>query len=305
MASMDQNFFAGVGAALQMRSTEPTLGEALSAQADAKNGMQMVEVKSEDPFQKQLNEASQRLRNAQIAMMRSGGARQKMELQIAQQAFQTAHALSIQFDNPEPGAGSFSSASRRSDKRSDSGYDTDGSQSVSSTSDGRRSHPYSRRLSKRERNKISATKYRQKKKKYVSELESQCHNLTSTVESLKTTITALQSENKLLKEQMGFLKDLLQNRNTAPSSSNNNINHNPNINSDSKGHSGMTGVTANVPNTLNHFNPPIPSIPVPVNPQENNTMEIHQDLQPPPIGKWLSDPGFPGGTQDTFGEVTF
>eukprot|EP00954_Amorphochlora_amoebiformis_P027769 1387746-Amorphochlora_amoeboformis.AAC.1 len=99
--------------------------------SDVQSSQQMVEVKSEDPFQKQLNEASQRLRNAQIAMMRSGGARQKMELQIAQQAFQTAHALSIQFDNPEPGAGSFSSASRRSDKRSDSGYDTDGSQSVS------------------------------------------------------------------------------------------------------------------------------------------------------------------------------
>jgi len=207
---MEPGFLGAVRAGLKISSNEPVLGEAMGGlSADVKIRGEAKSDQKNNPFQEQLKEASQRLRNAQIAMMRLGGAREKMELQIAQQAFQTAHTLAIQFDNPVPSP-SFSSAA----SKEGSGYDTDGSQSVSSASDGRtRSHPYARRLSKRERNKISATKYRQKKKLYVSELESKCNTLTGTVETLKSAVAALQSENKLLKEQMTFLKQLLQQRN--------------------------------------------------------------------------------------------
>lgn len=173
-----------------------------------------------NPFQKQLDEASQRLRNAQIAMMRSKGPREKMELQIAQQAFQTAHTLAIQFDNPTlfPRAG----------RRDVSGNASDGSstRSVSSASESRREraqaqHPYNNpsSLDRRARNKRAASKYRQKKKMYVQELERKCQQLNDTVGTLKTAVTKLQAENKLLKEQMSFLKQLVQTRNGGPPSS--------------------------------------------------------------------------------------
>mmetsp|Transcript_20084 Transcript_20084/g.28278 ORF Transcript_20084/g.28278 Transcript_20084/m.28278 type:complete len:313 (+) Transcript_20084:152-1090(+) len=206
-----EDIFSGSENRQHITSGDPVLGEVVSdSKGQQPQGINpMMESKNDgNPFQEQLNEASQRLRNAQIAMMRSGGAREKMELQIAQQAFQTAHTLAIQFDASAPSP-SFPAASRRV---SDSGYDTDSSQSVSSASENRRRHPYARRLSKRERNKISATKYRQKKKLYVTELENKCTTLIRNVETLKTAVTSLQSENKLLKEQMGFLKQLLQQR---------------------------------------------------------------------------------------------
>mmetsp|Transcript_16390 Transcript_16390/g.40403 ORF Transcript_16390/g.40403 Transcript_16390/m.40403 type:complete len:337 (-) Transcript_16390:270-1280(-) len=191
-------------------SSEPTLGEVLrnggpGAGGDRKQGDPRSLSMEMNPFQAKLNEASQRLRNAQIAMMRNGGGREKMELELAKKAFETAHTIAIQFDNPVPSP-NFSTTSRRSD----SGYDTDSSQSVSSNSFSERHHPYARRLSKKERNKISATKYRQKKKMYMTELENKCKQLSSTVDALRQAMTALQSENKLLKEQLGFLKGLIE-----------------------------------------------------------------------------------------------
>mmetsp|Transcript_2937 Transcript_2937/g.4317 ORF Transcript_2937/g.4317 Transcript_2937/m.4317 type:complete len:281 (-) Transcript_2937:74-916(-) len=210
---LDTNkFFREVGEGISFDSKQNTFGDVMRKGNDMKVNLLDVKMNTEtNPFQKQLNEASQRLRNAQIAMMNNGGARDKMELAIAQQAFEKAHTLAIQFDNPAPAQSPFSVSSRRSDRKSDSGLETDGS-SVSSNAS-TRSHPYARpnrNLSKRERNKISATKYRNKRKMYVQQLESKCQNLTSTVESLKASVAALQAQNKLLKDQMGFLKQLLQ-----------------------------------------------------------------------------------------------
>jgi hypothetical protein len=101
---------------------------------------------------------AQRYRNAQIAMMKNPGPRQKMELQIAEQAFRTAHTLSLQFEHNSRTPTS-TATTPRGTGRADSGYDTDGSNSVSSVNSARSAgHPYARKLSKRERNKLSATK---------------------------------------------------------------------------------------------------------------------------------------------------
>jgi len=93
-----KGLFGGDGRGVS--STEPVLGEVL--RGDAKTGSLRLPGADANPFQEQLNEASQRLRNAQLDVMRSGGARAKMELQIAQQAFQTAHTLAITFDSKKP-----------------------------------------------------------------------------------------------------------------------------------------------------------------------------------------------------------
>jgi hypothetical protein len=62
--------------------------------------------------------------------------------------------------------------------------------------------------SKRERNKVSAMKYRKRRKVYLDSLEGKVGDLTETV-------TALHTENKLLKEQLEFLKTLVSYKNTT------------------------------------------------------------------------------------------
>jgi len=75
-----------------------------------------------------------------------------------------------------------------------------------------RSDPAERELTqeeKRERNKQSAAKYRQKRKNYIGELEGQVKDLGHTLHDQTQTITALQTENKVLKDQLSYLKSLV------------------------------------------------------------------------------------------------
>jgi hypothetical protein len=71
---------------------------------------------------------------------------------------------------------------------------------------------------KRERNKVSASKYRQKKKEYVQGLEVQVATLTTQLSQKESQVRSLEAENKLLKEQIGFLQKLFQSM--SPNSSN-------------------------------------------------------------------------------------
>ena len=64
-------------------------------------------------------------------------------------------------------------------------------------------------LSKRDRNKLSAAKYRKRRKAYVDTLETQLSNMEKKMASQTESITSLMSENKVLKEQLTFLKSLL------------------------------------------------------------------------------------------------
>lgn len=64
-------------------------------------------------------------------------------------------------------------------------------------------------LSKKERNRISAARYRKRRKNYVGQLEEKASALENTVSAHATTISALQTENGVLREQVAFLKKLL------------------------------------------------------------------------------------------------
>jgi hypothetical protein len=62
---------------------------------------------------------------------------------------------------------------------------------------------------KRQRNKQSAAKYRQKKKDYVGDLEGQVKDLSQTLQYQNQTISSLQTENRVLKDQLSYLKSLV------------------------------------------------------------------------------------------------
>jgi hypothetical protein len=62
---------------------------------------------------------------------------------------------------------------------------------------------------KRQRNKQSAAKYRQKKKTYVGDLEGQVKDLSQTLQYQNQTISSLQTENRVLKDQLSYLKSLV------------------------------------------------------------------------------------------------
>lgn len=72
------------------------------------------------------------------------------------------------------------------------------------------------RLSKSERNKLSASKYRKRRKKYLANLEAKVSTLEADVVSHENTITSIRSENSALKEQVAFLKKLLASKGVAP-----------------------------------------------------------------------------------------
>jgi uncharacterized coiled-coil protein SlyX len=69
---------------------------------------------------------------------------------------------------------------------------------------------------KRERNKQSAAKYRKRRKMYVVELEAKVAQLEARVSEQTSSLTGLQSENKAMKEQVTFLKKMLNIRNELP-----------------------------------------------------------------------------------------
>lgn len=64
-------------------------------------------------------------------------------------------------------------------------------------------------LGKRERNKISASKYRKRRKMYVDSLEAKLQALERKCAQQNDLITSLQSENKVMKEQVSFLQGLV------------------------------------------------------------------------------------------------
>eukprot|EP00475_Leptophrys_vorax_P026274 TRINITY_DN3698_c0_g1_i1.p1 TRINITY_DN3698_c0_g1~~TRINITY_DN3698_c0_g1_i1.p1 ORF type:complete len:299 (+),score=70.08 TRINITY_DN3698_c0_g1_i1:298-1194(+) len=61
---------------------------------------------------------------------------------------------------------------------------------------------------KRERNKVSASKYRAKKKEYVTGLEAEVEQLHQELSMKNSRMSALESENRLLKEQLSFMQKL-------------------------------------------------------------------------------------------------
>jgi len=65
-------------------------------------------------------------------------------------------------------------------------------------------------LCKRERNKISASKYRKRRKMYVDSLEDKLNAVEKKCSAQVDQITSLSTENKVLKEQLTFFKNLLK-----------------------------------------------------------------------------------------------
>lgn len=64
-------------------------------------------------------------------------------------------------------------------------------------------------LDKRERNKLSASMYRKRRKVYLDSLEGKVGELDHTISRQSETISRQAHENKMLKEQVGFLKKML------------------------------------------------------------------------------------------------
>jgi len=64
-------------------------------------------------------------------------------------------------------------------------------------------------LSKKERNKLSAAKYRAKKKNYVAELEDKMKQLEQTIQQQNSLLSSLSAENKLLREHVAQLQQTL------------------------------------------------------------------------------------------------
>lgn len=70
-------------------------------------------------------------------------------------------------------------------------------------------------LDKKERNKLSAAKYRKRRKMYIGKLEQVNNNLQSTVDKQKATISDLSEENTTLKNQLAFFKKLFAQSNSS------------------------------------------------------------------------------------------
>ena len=70
--------------------------------------------------------------------------------------------------------------------------------------------------SKKERNRVSASKYRNKRKLHLESLEVKVQELSENVSQKESKIAALESENQLLKEQLGFLQQFLKNLSSNP-----------------------------------------------------------------------------------------
>lgn len=131
-----------------------------------------------------------------------------------------------------PAAAAAASRPRRNNKRNSSQIsggrteeddDDDSSDSSSAPATRRRKNsggkgdnsgePEESAKSKRERNKVSAMKYRKRRKVYLDTLEKQVSDLNDTVSTLAT-------ENKMLQEQLSFFKSLYKGGNApAPSTS--------------------------------------------------------------------------------------
>jgi len=62
---------------------------------------------------------------------------------------------------------------------------------------------------KRERNKVSAAKYRQRRKAYIDGLEEQIKKLNDELASQNKNIVSLKTENQMLKDQVSYLKKLI------------------------------------------------------------------------------------------------
>jgi len=63
--------------------------------------------------------------------------------------------------------------------------------------------------SKRERNKVSAAKYRQRRKVYIDGLEEHVRQLNEQISAQNKTIETLKTENQMLKDQTSYLKKLV------------------------------------------------------------------------------------------------
>ncbi len=71
-------------------------------------------------------------------------------------------------------------------------------------------HDTRKPVSKRERNKISASKYRKRRKVYMKDLEQRLGSLDETVEQQRNEISVLSTENSVLRRQLSMLQKLVK-----------------------------------------------------------------------------------------------
>jgi hypothetical protein len=102
---------------------------------------------------------------------------------------------------------------------------------ASSQSGGEDSAPNMKGLDKRERNKLSASQYRKRRKVYLDSLEGKVGELDHTIAKQGETISKMAAENRSLKEQLSFFKKLVGHINpTLLKGESNNNGHNNNNN---------------------------------------------------------------------------
>jgi len=165
-----------------------------------------------NPFETQLAGANLRLKRAQLALLKKPqGVSERKALAVAQQAFCKAWQLSLSHQGfkppptiPEHSVASLQDGRLRSVPRISkglAGWETKSMHGGIQTNLAKQD--------KRQRNRVSATKYRRRKKAYVQELEARVASLENEVGTIRAAMAQLQSENTVLRSNLAFLRKLL------------------------------------------------------------------------------------------------
>jgi len=112
-------------------------------------------------------------------------------------------------DSESSDSSSGSSSSSDSDSDADNSSLSSTRRRTSSTTTASSSHPKRKPLSKKERNKMSASAYRKRKKAHIDALHGVADTLKSTVAQQSDMIDEITNENKALREQLSFIQKLL------------------------------------------------------------------------------------------------
>jgi len=182
-------------------------------------------VQFQNPFEHQLTTANLRLKRAQLALLKKPqGESERKALRVAQQAFCKAWQLSLSHlpvsftrtPTTIPETSAIMSAiptAVAEPLKSNMGKFRKQSKD---TSRYQPEFPPDRR----ERNKISATKYRQKKKAYIQDLESRVVSLEQELTQIRASMVQLQTENAVLRSNLEFLRRILGNQEEVSSKCN-------------------------------------------------------------------------------------
>uniref|UniRef100_A0A6U3DJS7 BZIP domain-containing protein n=1 Tax=Lotharella globosa TaxID=91324 RepID=A0A6U3DJS7_9EUKA len=190
---------------------------ASSGSLGARSGSRQV--LGNNPFERQLAGANLRLKRAQLALLKKPqGVSERKALAVAQQAFSKAWQLSLSHQGfkPPPTIPEHSVAplQGRMNNVSNMAKGLTGWETKSMHAGMLQSNLA--KQGKRQRNRVSATKYRLRKKAYVQELEARVASLENEVGTIRAAMARLQSENTILRSNLAFLRKLLESTGPQP-----------------------------------------------------------------------------------------